>query len=135
MNTSKLLKLSEDTKNVIIEVSALSGISQNIIKEVFEYLLINWAIKISDHPDDFAELDIPYLGTVNVKFSNDTVTDTGDLKTEIESYVEIDEGFKTLIGTIHDEGRTELINMMMKKIEQAIMVASSYTPKSVYKKS
>lgn len=135
MNNTKLLKLSEDTKNVILEVSALSGISQNIIKEVFEYLLINWAIKISDHPDDYADLDIPYIGTVHVKFVDDKVTETGDIKTEIESYVDIDESFKNLIGTIHDEGRTELISMMMKKIEQAIMVASSYTPKSVYKKS
>ena len=135
MNNSNLLKVSEDTKNIILEVSALSGISQNIIKEVFEYMLVNWAIKISDNPDSYAELNVPYLGTVNLKYKEDKVTPEGDLYTEVESYVDIDDSFKSLVGTLHDEGRTELVSMMMKKIEQAIMVASSPVAKVIPKKS
>lgn len=135
MNNSNLLKLSEDTKNIILEVSALSGISQNVIKEVFEYMLVNWAIKISDNPDSYASLDIPYVGTVHVKFGKDKVTETGELQTEVESYVDIEDSFKSLVGIIHDEGRTELVTMMMKKIEQAIMVASSPVAKVIPKKN
>lgn len=126
---NNLLKVSEETKNVILEVSALSGISQNIVKEVFEYLLINWAIKVADHPDEFANLDIPYLGSISVKYKNDIVTPSGDLATEIESFSDVSDTFKTLIGTLHDEGRTELIPLLSKKIEQAIMVASTTTTK------
>jgi len=126
MNTnSSLLKVSEETKNVILEVSALSGISQNVVKEVFEYLLINWAIKIVDNPDKFANLDIPYLGSVSVKYSGDKVLPTGELYTELESYSDINDNFRSLVGTLHDEGRTELIPLLSKKIEQAIMVAST----------
>lgn len=127
MNNNNLLKVSEDTKNVILEVSALSGISQNVIKEVFEYMLINWAIKIVDNPDNYATLDIPYLGSVSVKYSGDKVLPTGELYTEIESFSDISDSFRAMVGTLHDEGRTELIPLLSKKIEQAIMVASSTT--------
>ena len=135
MNNSNLLKLSEDTKNIILEVSALSGISQNVIKEVFEYMLINWSVKISDNPDTYSSLDIPYLGTVHIRYKDDKVADDGSLFTEVDAYVDIDDSFKNLVGTIHDEGRTELVSMMLKKIEQAIMVASSPTTKVIPKKN
>lgn len=135
MNNSNLLKLSEDTKNIILEVSALSGISQNVIKEVFEYMLVNWAIKVTDNPNSYASLDIPYLGKVHVRYKDDKVSETGELYTEVDAYVDIDDNFKNLVGTLHDEGRTELVSMMMKKIEQAIMVASSPVPKVIPKKS
>lgn len=125
MTNNTLLRLTDDTKNVITEVSALSGISQNIVKEVFEYLLINWAIKIADNPDAFASLVVPYLGTVSVKYVDDVVLPTGELYTEIESFSDINDGFRSFIGTLHDEGRTELVPLLEKKIKQAIMVAST----------
>lgn len=125
--TNSLLKISEETKNVISEVSALSGISQNLVKEVFEYMLINWAIKIVDNPEKFATLEVPYLGSISVKYAGDKVLPTGELYTEVESFSDINDTFRTLIGTLHDEGRTELIPLLSKKIEQAIMVASTAT--------
>lgn len=125
--TNSLLKISDETKNVISEVSALSGISQNLVKEVFEYMLINWAIKIVDNPDKFATLEVPYLGSISVKYAGDKVLPTGELYTEVESFSDINDTFRSLIGTLHDEGRTELIPLLSKKIEQAILVASTAT--------
>jgi len=125
MEKNNLLKISEDTKNVILEVSALSGISQNVVKEVFEYMLVNWAIKVADNQDEFANLDIPYLGSISVKYAGDKILTSGDLYTEIESFSDISNGFRSLIGTIHDEGRSALEPMLEKKINQAIMVAGN----------
>ena len=62
------LKFSEDTRTFVTEISALSGIPQNIIKEVLEFMVMDWAIKIGDSPDSFAELPIPYLGKILVKY-------------------------------------------------------------------
>lgn len=125
MNNTNPLRLEEDTKNVILEVSALSGYAQNVVKEIFEYLLVNWAIKIADHPEDYATLVLPYLGTLNVKFAGDKVLSSGELSTEVDVFADLTSSFKKLVGDLHDEGYTELVPMMSKKIEQAVMVASN----------
>lgn len=126
---SNLLKLNDETKNLIMEVSALSGIPQNVVKEVLEYMLISWAIKISDSndTDNFAELTIPYVGEVNVKYSGDQITPEGDLSTNVDCFINLSDSFRKLVGDLHDEARTELVDMLQKKIEQAVMVASTST--------
>lgn len=119
------LKIDESTKNVILEASALSGFAQNVTKEVLQYLLFDWAIKIADHPDEYASLSIPYLGTVNVKFAGDKVTSTGELDTKVECFVDLSDSFRKLVGDIHDQGHNALVPMALKIIEQAVMVASN----------
>lgn len=118
------LKLDEDTKNVVLEASALSGYAQNVTKEVLQYLLFDWGIKIADHPDEYASLTIPYIGTVNVKFAGDKVTSTGELETKVECFVDLSDSFKKLVGDIHDQGYNALVPIALKIIEQAVMVAS-----------
>lgn len=119
------LKLNEDTKIFITEISALSGIPQNVVKEVLEYMIIRWAIKIVDNPDEFVELTVPYIGNVGVKYEKDTVNPDGDLVTEVSSYINLSPAFKKLVGDLHDEARTELVEMLQRKIEQAVLVASA----------
>lgn len=119
------LKLNEDTKAFVSEISALSGIPQNVVKEVLEYMIIDWAIKISDNSDKYVELTIPYIGQIGVKYEGDSINQNGDLITEVGSYVNLSSSFKKLVGDIHDEAKTELIEMLQRKIEQAILVASA----------
>lgn len=125
MTNNNLLKLDEDTKNVIMEVSALSGIPQNIVKEVLEYLLCSWAIKIADNPESYASLSVPYLGRISVKYSKDKVMPNGDVTPEVDCFVDLGTNFKKLIGDVYYEKDICLIPMLQRKIEQAIMVASS----------
>ena len=119
------LKLDEESKKTLLEISALSGYTQNVVKEVLEYLAYSWAIKITDNPDSYTPLSIPYLGTVNVRYRGDTINAKGELETEVDVLTGLNPSFKKLIGDLHDEGYTELIPLMRKKIEQAVAVASS----------
>ena len=125
MANKSLFYLNEDTKNQILEISALSGYAQNVVKEVLEYMLMSWAIKIADNPDKYASLTIPYLGNVMVKYVDDEVLPTGELSTITDSQVVLNDQFKKLIGDLHDEGMTELVSMMEKKRKNAVMIAAS----------
>jgi len=125
MTNNNLLKLDDDTKNVIMEISALSGIPQNVVKEVLEYLLCSWAIKIADHPDSYASLIIPYLGSVSVKYAEDKVLPNGEISPEVDCFADLATNFKKLVGDIYYEKDVCLVPMLQRKIEQAIMVASS----------
>lgn len=123
MNTTPF-KLDNSTKSVIIETSALNGQAQNVAKEVFEHLLLNWTIKIADSTEDFAILDIPYLGKVGVKYAGDRYLPSGEITTDVDSYVELSDSFKKLIGDLHDEAENVLTEMYRKKVESAAAVAS-----------
>lgn len=125
MAKDTLFKLDEDTKNTILEVSALSGVSQNIVKEVYEYLLINWAVKLAENQGKYAMLSVPYLGSVGVKFKEDKVDSAGNLTTEVDAFVDLCDPFKKLVGDIYNEEQTEIIELLKKKIKNAIMVAST----------
>ena len=117
--------MSEDTKNMVSEVSTLLGVSQSLVKEIFEYMLLDFAIKISKNPDESTKLDIPYIGSLFVKYKEDQVDENGELNTIVDCDIELYPSFKKLIGDLHDEGYTDLIPIFTKKIEQAIMVATS----------
>ena len=119
------LKFSEDTRTFVTEISALSGIPQNIIKEVLEFMVMDWAIKIGDSPDSFAELPIPYLGKILVKYEGDSITPEGELSTDVSVFVNLCDSFKKLVGDIHDEAQTVLTDLMQKKLEQVVMVSSA----------
>ena len=119
------LKTDNNTKQLILEVSALSGYSQNVVKEVLEYLLVSWAICVVDNPDSFAELKIPYLGSVKVKYKEDIVNNEGELETVVDSFVDLSAYFKKLVGDLYSEGISDLVPLLSKKIEQAVLVAST----------
>lgn len=125
MAKDTLFKLDEDTKNTILEVSALSGISQNIVKEVYEYLLIGWAVKLAENSGKYASLNIPYMGTVGVKFKEDRIDVNGNLVTDVDAFIDLSDPFKKLVGDVYNEEQTEIIDMLKKKIKNAITVAST----------
>lgn len=124
MNNS-FLRIDEECKNIIQEISALSGYSQIIIKEILEYFLIDWSLKIVDNPDNYAELLIPFIGKLFIKYDGDKKVNPEEITTKVSSYIEINESFKKLIGDLHDEGRTEIDRALQRKIDNAVMIAST----------
>lgn len=119
------LKLDDECKNILQEISALSGYSQIIIKEVMEYFLIDWALKIVDKPDDYAELSVPFIGKVKVKYLGDKKEDNDTISTEVDAVLELSSSFKKLVGDFHDEGRTEIDKALQRKIDTAVLIAST----------
>lgn len=121
------------SKNIITEFSALSGYPQAVVKECFEYLFIDWSIRIADamanktsvNDNPEIPLDVPFLGTIYIKYEGDKVLGTGELDTEVSYRIDFLPSFRKLVGDIVDEGYTEIVPMLSKKIENAIMVASA----------
>ena len=125
MMDNNILKIDEETKVLISEISALSGYSQTVIKEIIEYMLINWTIKIADNPDSFADLNIPYLGKLKIKYGGDRLMPSGEITTDVLTEIELNPGFKKLIGDLHDEAKTEVEDSLRKKIDVSVMIAST----------
>lgn len=118
------LALTETQKVFIDEVSALSGISRNVIREAWEFSLLNWAEKIAAAGDGLTNLEIPFLGNVAVKYTGDRIEDSGEVTTQAAAFVSLLPSFKKMIGDIHDGGDSTVTELLQKKIENALLTLS-----------
>jgi hypothetical protein len=119
------LKIDDEQKQLIEEISALSGIQREVIREVFEFQLVRWAEKIAENPDKLVRLKIPFLGELAVKYESDEILDTGEMTTNVTVFHSLDDSFKKLIGDIHDEGDNVVMDLLLKKIKNAVLTSSS----------
>lgn len=118
------LKITEEQKQMIEEMSALSGIQREVIREVFEFQLVCWAEKIAKNPDKLVKLNIPFLGDIAVKYTGDEILETGEISTQVLVFNNLEDSFKKLIGDIHDEGDNIVVDLLKKKIKNSVMTSS-----------
>lgn len=119
------LKIDDDIKRLIDEVSALSGIQREAVREVFEFLVIRWVEQVAANPDGLARLQVPFLGTIAVKYKNDEVLPSGEVTTNVDAFFSLSDQFKKLVGDIHDEGDSVVTALLRKKIENALLTSST----------
>lgn len=126
--TENYFKLSEEDKQLIQEISVLSGYGQNIIKECFDFMLINWTIKMAQNDGKRAPLHVPFLGTVGVRYEGDEIQDTGELITDVSALVALNPALKKLVGETHDEGQSVVTRMLKQKIKNTVVTATESDP-------
>lgn len=114
------LKIDKDTKHLIEEISALSGIQRDVIREVWEFTFIRWLEQITRDPEKLQSLNIPFLGSVGVRYTGDTLNDDGSLETQADAFVSLSPSFKNILGDVYDEKRNIIIDILQKKIDTAI---------------
>ena len=114
------IKIDDDLKRLVDEISAISGIQKEVIREVWEMTLIKWAEQITSNPEGLINLQVPFLGNIGVRYKGDTIEETGAVSTEVDAFVSLTPAFKKLIGDIVDEGDNIITDMLRKKIQRAI---------------
>ena len=114
------LKLDDDTRHTIEEISALSGIQQAVIREVWEFTLINWVEQITRDPMKLSNLQIPFLGTVGVRYVEDQLGMNGTIETTVDSYIALSTFFKKIVGEVYDGKANLITELLERKIDDAI---------------
>jgi len=114
------LKLDDETKHTLEEISALSGIQRDVIREVWEFTLIRWIEQISRDPTKLNTIQVPFLGTVGVRYVDDRLGADGSIETNVDIYIAASPFFKKLVGEIYDGKHNVLTNILQKKINNAI---------------
>ena len=114
------LKLDEETRHTIEEISALSGIQRDVIREVWEFTFIRWVEQITREPTKLNNLQVPFLGTIGVRYVEDQLGMDGSIETTVDSFVSLSQFFKKVIGEVYD-GKTGAIHELLEiKIDNAI---------------
>ena len=114
------LKLDEETKHTLEEISALSGIQRDVIREVWEFTLIRWIEQITKDPTKLNNIQVPFLGSIGIRYIDDQLAEDGTLETNVDSFICLSPFFKKLIGEIYDGKHNVLTEILQKKIDNAI---------------
>lgn len=125
MDGKKLLKLTEEDKQLVTDISFLSGYPQKMVTEIYRYLLINWARKIAEKDGKLASLRVPYLGYVGVRYEGDSLNVDGTLATDVTAFVAPSSEFKTLVGEIHDGGENYVTSLLRAMIDESLVTMSN----------
>lgn len=118
------LKLTDDQKRLVDEISALSGIQKEVIRECWEFTLIRWTEQIASNPGKLTTLEIPFIGKLSVRYEEDTIEASGAVSTKIFTGFEPSTLLKKLVGDIEDEGDSVVTDLLKKKIEVALVTLS-----------
>lgn len=114
------IKIDDDTRHTIEEISALSGIQRDVVREVWEFTLINWLEKLTRSPEKLNNLTIPFMGQVGVKYVDDVLNATGGIDTNVNAFISLSPFFTSLIGDVIDERQNVIIDVLQKKIDNAL---------------
>lgn len=125
MDSKKLLKLTEEDKQLVTDISFLSGYPQKMVTEIYRYLLFAWARKIAENEGKLVSLRIPYMGYVGVRYEGDSLNVDGTLATDIMSMVAPSPEFKTLVGEIHDDAENVVTSLLKTMIEESLVTISN----------
>lgn len=114
------LKLDEETRHTIEEISALSGIQRDVIREVWEFTFIRWVEQITREPTKLNNLQVPFLGTIGVRYVEDQLGMDGSIETTVDSFVSLSSFFKKVIGEVYDGKQNIITELLEVKIDNAI---------------
>jgi hypothetical protein len=118
------LKLDDNTKHLVEEISALSGIQRDVIREVWEFTLIRWVEQLTANSKKLIPLSIPFLGTVAVRYNGDAAQNDGTISPQIDAFVSLSSLFQQIIGEIHEDSTSVLNDILQKKIDNAVISIS-----------
>jgi len=118
-------KFTDEEKLFIDEISALSGIQKEVIREVLEFIFIRCAEKIAQNPQRMNVIQIPHLGTIGIRYEKDVLLEDGSVDTELNTFFSPSQQLKRLVGDIVDEKESIVISLLKKKIESSLVALAN----------
>lgn len=126
MNKKKeKIELDNDTKDLISKTSALLGVDENIVKEVYQYMLFSWFLKLSENNNRVNTITIPYLGHIGIRFNDEdimTSSDSGvDILPEVDTFIVLNDNFKKLLGEVRSNKNDMIANLIKSNIRLKLL--------------
>lgn len=112
----KELDLDKKTKETIQDISAISAIRPDVIRQVWEFTLMSWFLKMSENPEKEHTFSIPFVGDLTVKYKNSCPNQDGDFDTIIESKFEPSKDFCNLVGDVYYEANNSVIEYIQNNL-------------------
>lgn len=111
--------LDKNSKELLEKVSALFGVKNEIVREVWEYTVFTWLLSMSDENKKLKQLTVPFLGNIGLKFKDSTIDNsTGKIECECDAFIALSDSFKDMVKGIENNHSKELAEYLQNKIKK-----------------
>jgi len=106
-NIEKIFVQDADQKELITKISALCGLKQDIIKQVWQYTFFSTYLSLLEQKDKkTCEMKIPYIGKIMLRFNEDN--------NDFEQFLLIDSNVKEVIKNLRNGYDTGLVQFFQE---------------------
>lgn len=112
-------ELDNQTKQLLQEVSDITGVDIKLVNTVLENLLIAWLLKIlKESPEKkLVTIPIPYIGSIGIRYNGEQLSsDSSEIFADADYFISISDSFKKLIRDIYEGKSTSLAEIIRTKI-------------------
>lgn len=117
-NIDKIFVQDSEQKELIQNISALCGLKQDIIKQVWQYTFFSIYLSLLEQKDkNISEIKIPYLGKILLKFNDENL--------DFEKFLLVDSNVQEMIKKIRAGNDTGMVqyfqeNFISKVIDNIV---------------
>ena len=112
-------ELDNQTKQLLQEVSGITGVDIKLVNTVLENLLIAWLVKIlKESPEKkLVTIPIPYIGSIGIRYNGEQLSsDSSEIFADADYFISISDSFKKLIRDIYEGKSASLAEIIRTKI-------------------
>ena len=112
-------ELDNQTKQLLQEVSGITGVDIKLVNTVLENLLIAWLLKIlKETPEKkLVTIPIPYIGSIGIRYNGEQLSsDSSEIFADADYFISISDSFKKLIRDIYEGKSASLAEIIRTKI-------------------
>ena len=112
-------ELDNQTKQLLQEVSGITGVDIKLVNTVLENLLIAWLLKIlKESPEKkLVTIPIPYIGSIGIRYNGEQLSsDSSEIFADADYFISISNSFKKLIRDIYEGKSASLAEIIRTKI-------------------
>ena len=112
-------ELDNQTKQLLQEVSGITGVDIKLVNTVLENLLIAWLLKIlKESPEKkLVTIPIPYIGSIGIRYNGEQLSsDSSEIFADADYFISISDSFKKLIRDIYEGKSASLAEIIRTKI-------------------
>lgn len=109
------LRLSDFEKNLVNEISTISGYPVSIVREVLEFTFLRQVEQYMDKE----EIVVPFLGKTKVVYKGDTFV-AGAKIAEVNVLFQPSDLLRRVVGDIEDEEPSIIEGLLQKKIKSSL---------------
>ena len=112
-------ELDNQTKQLLQEVSGITGVDIKLVNTVLENLLIAWLLKIlKESPEKkLVTIPIPHIGSIGIRYNAEQLSsDSSEIFADADYFISISDSFKKLIRDIYEGKSASLAEIIRTKI-------------------
>ena len=106
-NVEKLFVQDAEQKELITKISALCGLKQDIIKQVWQYTFFNIYLNLLEQKDkNISEIKLPHIGKIMLRFKEG--------EQDFDKFILLDQNFQEIIKNLRAGNDTGLVQFFQE---------------------